>query len=159
MQNKASIFARFLMAFALMLIQQAAFAQTEMRWDTHGVGFTVPSNFKVSANNAEEYTAENDNLVLSIAPIQDENLTKENMAEVVLAMAEEMKYDAVDEGEEVNIHDFTGYFIKGRKDGVNAVVMALLDKESSTNLIVVIVYAEESFDDAVAIINSFVAYD
>jgi hypothetical protein len=159
MQNKASIFARFLTAFALILIQQAAFAQTEMRWDTHGVGFTVPSNFKVSANNAEEYTAENDNLVLSIAPIQDENLTKENMAEVVLAMAEEMKYDAVDEGEEVNIHDFTGYFIKGRKDGVNAVVMALLDKESSTNLVVVIVYAEESFDDAVAIINSFVAYD
>lgn len=134
-------------------------AQTEMRWDTHGVGFTVPDDFKVSANNAEEYTASNDNLVLSIAPIQDENITKENLSEAVLAMATEMHYDALQEADEINIDDFTGYYIKGKKDGVNAVVMALLDKESSTNLLVVIAYDDNYFDDAVAIASSFFAYD
>lgn len=130
-----------------------------MRWDAHGVGFTVPDDFQVTTNNAEEFTASNDNIVLSIAPIQDENISKENLSEVVLAMATEMKYDALDEADEINIDDFTGYYIKGRKDGANAVVMALLDKKSSTNLVVVIVYSNDYFDEAVDIASSFFAYD
>lgn len=134
-------------------------AQTEMRWEMHGVGFTVPSDFKVSENNAEEYTASNDNLFLTIVPIQDEELSEENLAEAVLAMAKEMEYDALDEVDEIEIHDFTGYYIRGRKDGANAVVMALLDKLSSTNLLVVIVYADGHFEDAVDLAKSFVAFD
>lgn len=145
--------------FTLFTAANLITAQTEMRWDTHGVGFTVPSDFKVSANNAEEYTASNDNLVLSIAPIQDESVTKENLAQAVFAMAKEMQYDAMDEADEIEIHDFTGYYIKGRKDGINAVVMALMDKESSTNLLVVIAYDDNYFDEAVAIAKSFFAYD
>ena len=159
MRNNQVLFALLTSVFALFLSQNALLAQTEMRWDTHGVGFTVPDDFKVSANNAEEYTAANDNLVLSIAPIQDENITKENLSEVVLAMATEMKYDALEEADEINIHDFTGYYIKGKKDGVNAVVIAMLDKESSTNLVVVIAYDDDYFDEAVAISKSFFAYD
>ena len=55
--------------------------------------------------------------------------------------------------------DFTGYDIKGRKDGANAVFMALLDKESSTNLLVVIVYADDYEDQAVEMAAIFYAYD
>lgn len=159
MRNFHPFFTLSLALFASFLTPTLLTAQTEMRWDTHGVGFTVPDDFKVSANNAEEYTAGNDNLVLSIAPIQDENISKENLAQAVMAMAVEMKYDALDESDEINIHDFTGYYIKGKKDGLNAVVIALLDKESSTNLMVVIIYDDSYFDEAVAIANSFVAYD
>ena len=159
MKNVQAIFA-ILPAFLLLSVgSNNLVAQTEMRWNTHGVGFTVPSDFKVTTNNAEEYTANNDNLILSIAPIQDEDISKENLAEVVLAMATEMKYDALEEADEINVHDFTGYYIKGKKDGVNAVVIALLDKESSTNLVVVIAYDDNYFDEAVAIANSFFAYD
>ena len=159
MKNNRSPLALFLTVFALLIAQNALFAQTEMRWDTHGVGFTVPSDFKVSTNNAEEYTAGNDNLILSIAPIQDEEISKENLSEVVLAMAVEMKYDALEEADEINVHDFTGYYIKGKKDGVNAVVIALMDKESSTNLVVVIAYDDSYFEEAVEIAKSFFAYD
>lgn len=144
---------------AFLVGQNSLLAQTEMRWDKHGVGFTVPSNFKVTTNNAEEYTASNDNLVLSIAPIQDEEISKENLADAVLAMAKEMEYDALEEADEINIHDFTGYYIKGKKDGINAVVIAMLDKESSTNLLVVIAYDDDYFDEAVSIAKSFFAYD
>lgn len=159
MRNNPLLLALLPLSFVVFLSQNALLAQTEMRWDTHGVGFTVPDDFKVSANNAEEYTASNDNLVLSIAPIQDENITKESLSQVVLAMASEMKYDALEEADEINIDDFTGYYIKGKKDGVNAVVIAMLDKESSTNLLVVIAYDDDYFDEAVAIARSFVAYD
>jgi len=149
----------FLLFTLLFLFSQGAFAQTEMRWDKHGVGFTVPSNFKIETNNAEEYSASNDNLFLSIIPIQDENLTKEHLAEVVVSMAKDLKYDVIDEVDEADVDDFTGYYVKGRKDGVNAVLMALMDTESGTNLLVVIVYTDGYEEKAVEMAGSFFAYD
>lgn len=147
-----------LLTLALFLSLTAVQAQTEMHWDTHGVGFTVPSNFKIETNNAEEYTASNDNLFLSITPIQDESLTKDNLADAVIAMAKEMSYDLVEEADEADVDDFTGYYVKGRKDGVNAILMALLDPNSSTNLLVAIVYDDNSMNKAVDMANSFFAY-
>lgn len=134
-------------------------AQTDMEWDTHGVGFSVPDNFKIETNNAEEFTASNKNLYVSILPIQDESITKDDLAGAVDAFAKELKYDRIQEGDEIDIDDFTGYYIKGRKDHANAVLLALLDKESSTNLLVVIVYADGYEDQAVNIAKSFYAYD
>ena len=148
-----------LLPMLFLLAQQGAFAQVELRWDTHGVGFSVPSNFKIETNNAEEFTASNDNLYLSIIPIQDENLTKDHLADAVIAMAKELNYDVVDEVDKADVDDFTGYYVKGRKEGVNAVLMAMMDTESSTNLLVVIVYADGYENKAVDIAGSFFAYD
>ena len=133
-------------------------AQTDMEWDTHGVGFSVPKDFEIETNNAEEFTAGNEELFLSILPIQDKTITKDELADAVVEMATELNYDRIQEGDEIDIDDFSGYYIKGRKDGVNAVFMALLDKESSTNLLVVIVYADGYEDAAVDIASSFYAY-
>ncbi len=144
---------------SLFLLTTTVSAQTDMEWDTHGVGFSVPDNFKIETNNAEEFTASNDNLYLSILPIQDETITKDDLADAVDAFAKELKYDRVQEGSEIDIDDFTGYYIKGRKDHANAVLLALLDKESSTNLLVVIVYADGYENSAVALAKSFYAYD
>ncbi len=152
-------FQTILLTLTLFLSLTALQAQTEMHWDTHGVGFTVPSNFKVETNNAEEYTASNDNLFLSITPIQDENITKDHLADAVIEMAKELEYDIVEEADEADVDDFTGYYVKGRKDGVNAILMALLDSESSTNLLVVIVYDDNSLNKAVTLADSFFAYD
>ncbi|MEO6758638.1 MAG: hypothetical protein ABIO24_04220 [Saprospiraceae bacterium] len=153
-------FFQSILVLAFTLVSVAAVqAQTEMHWDTHGVGFTVPSNFKIETNNAEEYTASNDNIYFSITPIQDENITKEHLADAVVEMAKGLEYDIVDDADEADIDDFTGYYVKGRKDGVNAILMALLDQESSTNLLVVIVYDDNSLDKAIDIANSFFAYD
>lgn len=148
-----------LLIAVLFLAQQTVNAQQEMRWDTHGVGFVVPNNFKIETNNAEEYTASNDELFLSIIPIQDENLTEDHLAEAVVAMAEELEYDVVDVADEASMQDFTGYYVIGQKDGVNALLMAMMDTESSTNLLVVIVYSDKSERMALKIANSFFAYD
>ncbi len=156
---KTKFFQRTLLLSMLLLLQQGAYAQQEMRWDTHGVGFSVPTNFKIETNNAEEYTASNDELFLSIIPIQDENLTEDHLAEAVVAMAEELEYDVVDVADEATMQDMTGYYVIGKKDGVNALVMALMDTESSTNLLVVIVYADRQERAALKVANSFFAYD
>lgn len=137
----------------------SGFTQTDMIWDTHGVGFSVPRNFQIETNNADEFTAGNDNLFLSILPIQDKTITEDELADAVVEMAEGLDYDRIQEGDAIDIDDFTGYYVKGRKDGANAVLIALLDKESSTNLLIVIVYADGYEDAAVDIAASFYAYD
>ncbi len=144
---------------ALFLLTNQLAAQVDMTWDTHGVGFKVPRGFVIETNNAEEFTASNDNLFLSILPIQDETITDDDLAEVVAAMAKEMDYDLVTDGDAVEIDAFSGYYVRGSKDGANAILMALLDAESSTNLIVVVVYAEGYEDEALMMANSFYAYD
>ncbi|MFN0176385.1 MAG: hypothetical protein ACKVU0_17220 [Saprospiraceae bacterium] len=159
MKNFRLNFARLTALIGLFGVQANLVAQTEMRWDTHGVGFTVPSDFRVSTNTTDLYTAENDHLILSISPIQDEEISKENLAEAVLGMATAMEYESLDEASEIIINDFTGYYIKGTRDDMNAVVMALMDKASSTNLLVVIAYDNDRFEEAVAIAKSFFAYD
>jgi hypothetical protein len=135
------------------------FAQTDMVWDTHGVGFSVPDDFEISANNAEEFTADNGNLFLSILPIQDKTITTDELYDAVVEMATELEYDRIQDGDAVDIDDFTGYYVRGRKDGTTAIVMALLDRESSTNLLVVIVHNDGHEDEAIDIANSFYAYD
>ena len=148
-----------LLALCSFLLTNYTYAQTDMIWDTHGVGFIVPDDFEIETNNAEEFTADNGNLFLSIIPFQDETVTTDDLADVVNEFAAELKYDRIHEGDEIDIDDFTGYYIKGRKDGANAVLLALLDKESSTNLLVVIVYVDGYEDEAVEIAASFYAYD
>ncbi|MCC7506165.1 MAG: hypothetical protein IT259_12730 [Saprospiraceae bacterium] len=131
----------------------------DYHWDTHGVGFSIPRDFTITTNNSEEFSAENGSMALSILPFQDENVTKDNLAEAVVAMAVELEYDSVEAADEADVDDFTGYYVKGTKDGVNALIVALLDRESSTNLLVVIAYENGKESKAIEIANSFYAYD
>lgn len=141
-----------------LLASNIVTAQVDMKWDTHGVGFKVPRGFVVETNNAEEFSAGNDNVYVTIAPIQDENITTDDLSEVVAAMVKEMDYDLVTDGDAVDVNNFTGYYVRGSKDGSSALVMALLDPESATNLIVVSIYSGDYEDDALMIVNSFYSY-
>jgi hypothetical protein len=143
----------------LLLATSSLFAQVELRWDAHGIGFAVPGNFKVEANDADEFAATNGDQYLHITPIQDENITDEHLAEALIAMAEGLEYDALTQAAAADLHDFTGYFVLGKKDGVNALLMAMMDTKSSTNFLVVLVFADHSVQEAQAVANSFFAYD
>ncbi len=133
-------------------------AQVDMLWDTHRVGFKVPRGFVIETNNADEFSAGNDNVYVTISPIQDENLTTDDLAEVVAVMVKEMDYDLVTDGDAVEVQNFTGYYVRGSKDGANAIVMALLDPESATNLIVVVMYSGDFEKQALTTVNSFYSY-
>jgi len=149
----------FLMSLLFILGTFSIQAQTDMVWDAYGVGFSVPKDFVEETNNREEFSAGNDNVFMTIMPLADETITDDDLADAVVLMAEEMEYDRVQEGDEIDIDDFTGYYVKGKKDGANAILMALLDKESSTNLFVAIVYVNGFEDAAIDMAVSFYAYD
>lgn len=164
MSGKTHLFAMLKKQFFLLLML-AAFTlpvhaqMVDWHWDTHGVAFQAPSSFKITTNNAEEFSAENDKIALSIIPVQDENITEDHLSEAVTAMAKELNYDVITKAAKAEVDDFVGSYIVGKKEGVNALVMALLDTESSTNLLVVIIYANGMEKQAEEIANSFEAYD
>lgn len=147
-----------LVAFTLTL--GTTFAQQDWQWAQHGVGFNAPANLRITTNNASEFTAEGSDLVLSIYVEQNGEVTEDQLAEALVAAAEEMKYDEITAADELEIDDFKGYFVEGTKDGIGAFIITLLDKKSSTNLVVVIAYTSDSGrEKAIKIGDSFYAFD
>ncbi|MBL7808578.1 MAG: hypothetical protein JNN28_12210 [Saprospiraceae bacterium] len=146
--------------FTLAFLAQTASAQKDWRWEQHGVGFSAPANLRVTTNNASEFTAEGSDLVLSIYVEQDGEVDKETLAEALVAAAKELQYDEISNADELEIDDFVGYFVEGTKDGVGAFIITLLDKKSSTNLVIVIAYTTDSArETAIKIGDSFYAFD
>ena len=153
--NTKALLTLIFLAFASSLS-----AQVEMVWDAHGIGFAVPEDFEITTNTDQEFSAENGGLFITIMPWQDETVTEDGLAETVVSVALEMEYDELTDAAESSIDDFVGYFVEGTKDGVGAVIILLLDKESSTNLVFIAAYVNESDrDTAVDIFQSIYAYD
>ncbi|HNE28741.1 MAG TPA: hypothetical protein PLW66_06215, partial [Saprospiraceae bacterium] len=64
---------RFLAALVLLAGINTVSAQLiDYHWDTHGVGFSIPRDFSVKSNNAEQFIAENGTIFLTVLPFQDE---------------------------------------------------------------------------------------
>ncbi len=119
-----------------------ATSQTNWTWDSYGIVFQTPSDFKVTTDNSEEFSAENDNVFLTLTPWKDATVTKQNLADALKSIVKDMEYDDMSELDKVDSNDFTGYAVYGKKDGVKAIIATLLNKKSGTNLIVIIVFID-----------------
>lgn len=147
------------LTFFSLLLCTGLMAQIDYQWDYHGVGFTVPDDFKVEVNNADEFSGGSDAVYLSILPYQDHKVDEDDLADVLIEIAKGLEYDDISDADAVKIDDFVGYYVEGEKDGVHAIIATLLDIESSTNLIVIVVYADGYRDLALDMAESFYAYD
>lgn len=134
-------------------------AQDDYQWDTHGIGFKAKSDMKVVVNKADEFEASNGQITLDIFPWQDAEVNHEDLADGIVEIAKELKFDNIHGADALEIDDFQGYYVEGTKDGVEALIIILLDKESSTNLIATIIYQKGNKEDAYKIADSFYAYD
>jgi hypothetical protein len=148
----------FLLGF--LSLSTLSFSQKDWRWNQHGVGFSAPANLRITTNNASEFTAESSDLILSIYVEQDGEVNADGLAEALVAAAEELEYDEITDVDELEIDDFTGYYVEGTKDGVGALIITLLDKKSATNLVIVLAYTTDNArDKAIDIADSFYAFD
>jgi hypothetical protein len=149
----------FFLLLAGLFALPVAQAQTDMVWDDYGLGFTLPRGMRVIENDGEVFSAESDDLHLTIMPYADPTLTPDDMADFVVAMANELDYDRLTDADELALNDLYGYYLEGVKDGVKAVLIALMDEHSASNYIVVIVYTREARNKAIRLAQSFYAYD
>ena len=148
------------LALGFLALTTVGSAQKDWQWKQHGVGFSAPANLRITTNNASEFTAEGSDLILSIYVQQDGEVNEDELAEALVAAATEFEYDEITDVDELEIDDFTGYYVEGTKDGVGALIITLLDKKSATNLVIVLAYSTDAArDKAIDIADSFYAFD
>ena len=151
-----SFMAVFFTTFLLISFSNDSVAQAnEWEWNEYGIGFATYSDCKVETNNSEEFSSECDGIYVSIFPWKDDNLTVDDLANEVTGIASEIGYAGISDAEEIELNDFEGAFVVGVQDGVNALIIGLLDPNSATNFYIVIAYGDEHEDDAIGIATSF----
>ncbi|MCB0551909.1 MAG: hypothetical protein KDD02_00045 [Phaeodactylibacter sp.] len=140
------------------IIPSTLSAQTQMVWDDWGLGFTLAPGMRITENNGETFSAERDDLHLSITPVEDAWAYEEDLANAVLIMMDAMEFERITDADEMQLNDLYGYFIEGQSQGVQAVVMALMDTASHRNFLVTMVYLPESRNQAINLFKSMYAY-
>jgi len=138
---------------------QMTVGQTEMQWDSYGLGFTLERGMRIVTNNGEEFTAERKELYITIHPLTDEYVTEDHLVDAVVAMAEEMEYDDISDADVLELDDLFGVYIEGKTNGTSSFVIALMDTESAQNYIVIVIFTDEYRDAAIEMIHSFYPYD
>lgn len=159
MKNKSTF-----LFLILSIIISPLIAQTAYEWDHHGIGFKITEDFTVSTNNSNEFSAASSDgqIGIAIIPWQDEEVSEEDLEDTAIEIALDMldKKGSEVDGDNISIHDFTGYYVISANSAGNMMLIALLlDKESATNIVVAIDFLEGNENEAVEILNSFYAYD
>lgn len=148
-----------LQTLLLVLVSFGLQAQTDMVWEDYGLGFTLPRGLSITENDGDTFSAESDELYLTILPIADRTITEDDLADAVVAMATEMDYDDLTDADDLELSDLYGYYVEGKKDGAHAFVVAMMDTLSSTNYLAVIVFTPERREQAIRLARSFYAFD
>jgi hypothetical protein len=124
----------------LLLISNLAWSQTEMVWDSYGLGFTLAKGKRITQNDGETFSAEKPDLFLTIQPVKGMEVTVEHLADAVIEMATVMEYETISDADELELNDLYGYYVEGTSDGASAFVIALMDVESHNNYLAVVVF-------------------
>ena len=103
-------------------------AQTDMVWDTYGLGFTLPRGMTITENNSEVFSAERSDLSLAIVPFKEGTVGPEELADLLIELARDFDYDVVTDVDDLQLDDLYGLYTEGTKDGAQAVLAALLDE-------------------------------
>jgi hypothetical protein len=140
-----------------LFVLSAVQAQTDYTWETYGLSFTVPAGFSETANTDEKFEGTSDKAqihLFGIYPINDVNLTEENLEEALIAMAAESGMD-VQEAAEIEFNGFSGMYAEGEIEGVPTFFACMLDPNGELNFIVTIVH--NNADAAIKIMKSITA--
>lgn len=139
-------------------IPMAVSAQTEMVWDDWGLGFTLVRGMQITESTGEVFSAESDDLFLSVMPVEDAWANEEDLADAVIVMMETMEFERVTDADELEFNDLYGYYIEGKSQGAGVVVMALMDVASSRNFLLSVVFTPGSRERAIQMVKTFYAY-
>lgn len=132
---------------------------TEYTWDTYFVKFQVPVTFNVDKNDADAFSAGDDDIYLDIYPQKGEKMSFGKMKQALEDWAIKVKvygYDKVNELE--NLNGYWGVYIDGKKESNDLPISLLLlihPDYPTAKLYVAINYKSSAFDTAIKVLKSF----
>ena len=126
----------------------------EYTWDDYGLKFTVPAGFVEEANTGEKFEAKCEKskiYLFGLYPILDENITKQNLLEVLKATAKESGM-AMTQAKEIKFNGFEGIYAESTIEGTPTFIACMLDPNGDLNFIVTVMH--QNTDAAVKLIKS-----
>lgn len=145
----------FTLVFAVLTVA-ASFAQKTYVWDYFKIQVTVPSDFRVKKNTAQEFDMKGDGMELSML-IHEEDVAIEDLDDAAIEGAKAMKLQEIDAAHQVDINEFQGFYVEGFKDGHRVMFACLGNPKSHTNFFIVITFDDNdkvAEADALKILNS-----
>lgn len=140
-----------------LFVVVTAQAQTDYTWESYGLSFTVPAGFSETANTDEKFEGKSDKAkvhLFGIYPINDANVTQDNLKEALIEMAAASGME-VQDANEIEFNGFSGLYAEGEIEGVPTFFACMLDPNGELNFIVTIVH--NNADAAVEIMKSIKA--
>lgn len=138
------------------IIFGSALAQKTYVWKSFNIKVTVPNDFRVKKNTAQEFEMKGQGMDLSIL-IHEEDVAIEDLDEAAIAGANAMDLQEVDAAQHVNINEFEGFYVEGFKEGHRIMFACLGNPKSHTNFFIVITFDDDdkvAEKDALGILNS-----
>lgn len=152
-----NIFSTAVFFILSLFVVVTAQAQTDYTWESYGLSFTVPAGFKETANTDEKFEGSSEGAkvhLFGIYPINDANLTQDNLEEALIEMAAASGMD-VEDADEIEFNGFSGLYAEGEIEGVPTFFACMLDPNGELNFIVTIVH--NNADAAIKIMKSIKA--
>ncbi len=148
-----------LLLIAFVILSHFASAQMKgWTWDTYKVKYSAPSNFKISQNTKDVFSAGNTNINLTIYPRTGENLAYDEMDGALRKWARSSKVSFSGEPNLMeSLNGYWGVYLDGTAENGNPTTMLLLIDPDypEITLYVWLQYQDGYVDTAVEILKSF----
>ncbi len=146
--------------FALMLTS-SVFGQDwrSFTWDEYKTKFDIPSDFEVTTNTSEKFSASNGKITLSIYPRKDENLDWDNMQAALQKWADGNEVEdqsEIIELDEEKLNGYWGVMIEGTKSDYSVAQMLIVDPDfTEISLYIWVAYDNDQVDTVLEMLMSF----
>lgn len=134
----------------------SSFAQETFHWNN--IAFTLTDDFDVTHQGRNTFEAVGDGLEIRIAAFSDDEIDADDISDVTLALAIDLKLEEVDDAAEIDLNGLEGAYIEGYKDGDRIFLMGMIDPDSDDNFFAVITFGDDddyAEDTAIDIFTSF----
>ena len=146
------------LAFAAVLFfSNATPADKTYYWDDYNIQITVPGDFKITKDTANEFEMDGDGMDLAMYIFNDKKIGIDEMDEATIAGAKELKLQEIDAEHAFKSDDFEGYYVEGFKDGNRIIFAGMIDIASQTNFFIAITFDDEDKEaekEAIKVLNS-----
>lgn len=146
---------------AVFFLSQASFAQDwrEFTWDSYKTAFKIPGDFEVTTSSGEKFSATNSAILMSIYPRKDENLSWDEMDEMLRTWTIDNEVENMGETFELDEEKLNGYWgmmIEGTKSDYNVATMLIVDPDyPEISLYIWVAYDEGQEDVVIEMLMSF----
>lgn len=135
-----------LVALLFVSLTNVAFAQKKWTWKSYGMTLTLPADFKVTKNVADEFLATNNFTEFKLYPFKDASVTAANIKEATVEAFSELGATEP-EGDEFDFNGFEGAIVTGKLEGKQIIFCGFIDPKSSTNFFATLVLSDEAGED------------